>query len=471
MSYRHVRAHASTPAEPPRRRKPAVRPRTDRIALQRSAEERIAKALTQRFAWFLDPVRLNAIAEDLRVLERQRDLNLGIVVISVILSALSRSSDSEGRVRDAFAVYRQIDTETTVSDEAFRKALGRTAVVLLHLLKQWMREVDTEFANAPLRGRLAFFKDLLITDSTSFKLARAMVAALPGSGSSAAFKLHAIYSVCTQTAVSVEATAGREHDSPHFQPKWIPGALYLWDLGYNDYARAVACQLAGSFFAQRLKDKANPRVLAYYDEQGRHAVSRGERGALPRLDDVLASSPELLHGGVLDLDVVVEGRSADAVLRVVCVPTQGQDRYYLTNLPREHFTPFDVAEIYAARWDVELLFKDWQGGCRIDEVARLSNLDTLRAITYGGLLAHLLSREVTRAANDDSRDEAAAEQEEDAPERVDEAEGTEDEDPPQTTSSASEPHESPHTAVLDAVHGNAPIESTTEAQASVGFPP
>ena len=138
----------------------------------------------------------------------------------------------------------------------------------------------------------------------------------------------------------------------------------------------------------------------------------------------------------------------------------------------EHFTPFDVAEIYAARWEVELLFKDWQGGCRIDEVARLSNLDTLRAITYGGLLAHLLSREVTRAANDDSRDEVAEqEDEEEASGMVGEAEGTEGEDPPQTSNSASEPHDSPHTAVPDAVHGDALAESPTKAQASVGFPP
>ena len=469
MSYRHARPQASTSSEPSRRRKSVGRPRTDHAALQRAAEARIASALDERFAWFLDPVRLNAIGEDLRVIERQRDLNLGIVVISVILSALSRTSDSEGRVRDAFAVYRQIDTTTTVTDEAFRKALGRAAVVLLHLLQQWMREVDQEFADTALRGRLAFFKDLLITDSTSFKLARAMVGALPGSGSSAAFKLHAIYSVRSQTAVSVEATAGREHDSPHFKPKWIPGALYLWDLGYNDYARAVACHLAGSYFAQRLKDKANPRVLAWYDEEGRHAAPRGERGELPQLGDVLALTSELQHGRALDLDVVVGGKGVETVLRVVCVPTGTEDRYYLTNLPREHFTPFDVAEIYAARWEVELLFKDWQGGCRIDEVARLSNLDTLRAITYGGLLAHLLSREITRVANNAS--DALLVSAEVAYENLDDDCDVGEDDPPGRAHGASDPLGSPHTADPESVGRDAAIASTTAPQGTVGFSP
>lgn len=401
MPYRFERARREA-SERSGTQRTRVRTRTDSVALQRAAERRVAEALGQRFAWFLAPVRILALAEDLRAAQRLRELDLGVVVIAVILSAFSRTSDTEGRVRDAFAVYRQIHTDVAVTDEAFRKAMGRSADVLLHLLQQWTGELAKLDTWAPLRGRLAFFKDLRLTDSTAFKLARALAAALPGSGSAAALKLHAVYSVRAQGAVSVDATAGREHDSPHFHPAWVAGALYLWDLGYNDYARVLEAHLAGAYLVQRLKDKANPRMLAWYGADGRrHDVPRGPRGALPRLGDVLATTGALADGGVLDLDVVIEGEGVACVLRVVCVPTEGQDRYYLTDLPREHFSACDVAEAYAARWEVELLFKEWQGGCRIDEVARLSNLDTLRAVIYGGLLAHLLSREITRAANAD----------------------------------------------------------------------
>ena len=237
MPYRFKKGSASLAADS-RPSPPARRDRDALTALERAAEQRVALALTERFAWFLAPVRLNALAEDLRVLQRNRALDLGLVVISVILSALSRSSDTEGRVRDAFAIYRQIDTAVDVTDEAFRKAMGRSAVVLQHLLQRWMRELAKVEAWAPLRGRLAFFKDLLLTDSTCFKLARALVAVLPGasslrprhsrgSGSAAALKLHAIYSVRADGPVSVEATAGREHDSPDFRPAWVAGALYL----------------------------------------------------------------------------------------------------------------------------------------------------------------------------------------------------------------------------------------------------
>lgn len=42
-----------------------------------------------------------------------------------------------GRVRDAFAVYGQIHPGVGVTDEAFRKAMGRAADVLLYLFQQW----------------------------------------------------------------------------------------------------------------------------------------------------------------------------------------------------------------------------------------------------------------------------------------------------------------------------------------------
>jgi hypothetical protein len=413
MPYRHRRAHPEASTLTSKRRKAPVRaqapteevssPRED---LQHATEARVAQVLTSRFTWFLNPIRILAVAEDLRVVARMRELHLGVLVVSVILSAFSRSSDTEGRVRDAFALYRQIHTSANVTDEAFRRAMGRAAEVLLHLLLQWTREQNAHQNHAPLRGRLAFFSDLRMTDSTAFKVARALATGLPGSGSSAGLKLHAVYSLRAGTAVQVDATAASEHDSPHFVPTWICNALYLWDLGYNDYTRMVQAHLARAFFVQRLKDKANPRMLAWYDADGtRHAVSRGERGALRHLEDVLSLEQALQHGGPLDLDVVLDGTSAEGfpcqcVVRVVCVPTDGTDRYYLTNLPRAHFSPHDVAELYTARWDVELLFKDWQGGCRLDEVSRLSNLNTLRSVVYGGLLAHLLARELARAGEE-----------------------------------------------------------------------
>ena len=81
--------------------------------------------------------------------------------------------------------------------------------------------------------------------------------------------------------------------------------------------------------------------------------------------------------------------------RVVCVPFGGQDRYYLTTLPRAIFTPHDVAELYRIRWEVELFFRGWRGAMSLDEVRRLSNPLSLEAIVLASLLAAVLAQQIT----------------------------------------------------------------------------
>jgi IS4 transposase len=86
------------------------------------------------------------------------------------------------------------------------------------------------------------------------------------------------------------------------------------------------------------------------------------------------------------------------VARVVCVPF-GEDRFYLTTLPREIFTAHDVAELYRVRWEVERMFRGWRGALRLDEVARLSHPKSVVAAVTASLLAATLAQDITRELN------------------------------------------------------------------------
>ena len=107
----------------------------------------------------------------------------------------------------------------------------------------------------------------------------------------------------------------------------------------------------------------------------------------------------------LDLDVeLLDKRPRKVIARVVCVPTDGEDRYYLTTLARATFTPSDMAELYRVRWEVELFFKNWKGGVRMDHVHRLRNPTSLVVAVTASMLAALLSRDLQvglAAATDD----------------------------------------------------------------------
>ena len=174
----------------------------------------------------------------------------------------------------------------------------------------------------------------------------------------------------------------------------LDGLLYIWDLGYNDYERFIDAVRGGAHVLQRLKDRANPVVTASYGPTGCKRDIIGEMGTPLRLDEACQSAVHRQR--VLDLDVeVTDEKKRTVTARVVCVPFGGDDRYYLTTLPRELFSPYDNAELYRLRWEVELFFKNWKSAVRLDQVRYLSNPKSLEVAVTSSLLAALLARDIS----------------------------------------------------------------------------
>jgi hypothetical protein len=189
---------------------------------------------------------------------------------------------------------------------------------------------------------------------------------------------------------------GSEHDSDGFWPKaWENNALYIWDLGFVNNERFIDAVKGDAHVLQRLKDSMNPIVLASYGPTGTRRELVDGHGKRLNLQDACAF--EHVHKqAVLDLDVEIsDEKSRTVAARVVCVPFGGEDRYYLTTLPRAIFTPHDVAELYRIRLEVELFFRGWRGAMRLDEVRRLSNPSSLAAAVLASLLAAVMAQQVT----------------------------------------------------------------------------
>jgi putative transposase len=355
--------------------------------------EHIAAAVELCAVKMLDPARLEAIAEDMGLVQKKRVHHAGLIVCAVILSAFQRSTDTQGRWLDAQRTYEAIGGPRATR-ESFHKQVVKLAPLMRALVRRRFDDMTARASRNHLRGRLAHFADVLIPDGCGFKLAQALSGVYTGTGVPAQMKLHAIYSVAAGDCVSAKATAGSVHDSDEFWPEWEADALYIWDLGYQGVDRFVDAALSGAHVLQRLKDNHNPQVLASYGPTGaRRAIDDGEGGPV-RIEEALAVG--LVHKrSVLDLDVRIVDRNHRAlVARVVCVPFEGEDRYYLTTLPREIFSPHDVAELYRVRWEVELLFRGWKGAMRLDEVRRLRTQASLETAVSASLLAASLSRDL-----------------------------------------------------------------------------
>jgi Transposase DDE domain len=356
--------------------------------------DRLAGVVEQATLGMLDPERIEGMAEDMGVVRRKRVHHLGLLVCSLVLSALERSTDTEGRWLDAQTTYRSLGGEDS-SKTSFRIMARKAVPVMNRLMRRRLKALGERVGQGEMRGRLEAFADVLIPDGSAFKLASALSGVHPGTGCPAELKLHTVYSVRRGTAVSITATAGSVHDSDEFWPEtWEAGALYIWDLGYNSYERFIDAKLADAHVLQRLKDRANPVVIASYGPTGCRNLVLDDEGGNVKLND--ACEWGLLHQqSVLDLDIQVQDdkhRKVDA--RLVCVPYHSEDRWYLTTLPRDMFTPYDVAEIYRIRWEVELFFRNWKGAVRLDQVRRLRNPASLLAAVSASLLAAVLSREI-----------------------------------------------------------------------------
>jgi putative transposase len=367
--------------------------------------DRFAPHVERSVLSMLDPDRIDALAEDMRVVQRHRVHHSGLLVCALVLSAF-RQTEVEGRWLDTAALYRELGGPETGMTSI--RNMGRKMLPVMHsMLRRRMKQLAAEAKNVELQGRLRAFHDVLIPDGCAFKLASVLSGISPGTGQPAELKLHTVYSVKARTALEAVPTAGSVHDSDGFWPTWQSGALYIWDLGFQSVERFVAGALAGAHLLQRLKDKHNPEVVASYGPTGARRVIRDSDGAPVRLEEALAVG--LVHKSEqLDLDVklvdrsrkLANGKHPTVIARLVCVPTEGEDRYYLTTLPRSTFTPCDIAELYRIRWEAELFFRNWKGGVRMDHVHRLRNPSSLAVAVTASMLAALLSRDLQNALDD-----------------------------------------------------------------------
>ena len=337
------------------------------------------------FEAILPRAEIDRLCMQCGVIERQRKLDLGMLVRAMVISAGTPGgayqadvlrSYLEGEVppvaRSAF--YRWFDEPL----ERFMAALAERAVAYARA-----QQVD-------LSGPLCGVKDWYIVDSTTVRVRNALREEFPGTGEYAAIKVHKVLSVGCGAPVRYHFSPAREHDSRHLEidASWR-GCGLLVDLAYASVARLRACNTHGVRFVIRLKDNWKPKV---------DSIARGQ--VTPEffpgtdLDVLLEEESLVLDGRAIDADVHVGDANHPVHLRLVGVHTPKGYCFFLTNLP-PRIGPRQVADLYRVRWEVELSIRLDKSVHRLDEVdsERPCSVKTLLhasliASTIAALLAH-----------------------------------------------------------------------------------
>ena len=241
--------------------------------------------------------------------------------------------------------------------------------LLRQLLDEAIEELDP--GKNELRGRLEHFRDVLIVDATVISLYQDASDVYVGhKETQAGAKLHITESLRSGLPTRFRTSDGTAHERSLLTPgAWMADALILLDLGFYDVWLFDRIDANGGWFVSRAKDDANFEIVEELRTWRGNSIPL--EGA--RLQNVL----EDLHRQEIDVRVELSfdrkrGSSTrqTRTFRLVGIrnPDTGAYHLYLTNLGESDYTPHDIAQLYRARWEIELLFKELKSRFGLDEI-------------------------------------------------------------------------------------------------------
>ena len=226
-----------------------------------------------------------------------------------------------------------------------RSAVARNTLANANAVRDW--RIYADFAQSligiarPLYAQESFGVDLQETvyalDTTTIDLCLSVFPWAVFRTAKAAIKLHTLLDLRGNIPTFIHISDGKVHEVnilDQLLPE--PGAFYILDRGFLDFARLYRFHEAGSFFVTR--GKSNLKVQRRYS----HPVDRAT-------------------GLICDQSVVLTGfyshQGFEAPLRRIRFkdPETAKTLIFLTNnfvLPA-----FTITELYRCRWQVELFFK------------------------------------------------------------------------------------------------------------------
>ncbi len=174
-------------------------------------------------------------------------------------------------------------------------------------------------------------------DSTTIDLCLSMFPWAPFRSSKAAVKVHTLLDLRGAIPSFIHISDGKVHDMNILDlliPE--PGAFYIMDRAYTDFARLYTLHQAGSFFVTRAKSNLDARRL-------------------------YSSTTDRSTGIICDQSIVLNGfyshRQYPAHIRRIRFKDAetGKNLVFLTN---QHSLPaLTICSLYKARWQVEIFFK------------------------------------------------------------------------------------------------------------------
>jgi putative transposase len=328
--------------------------------------------------------RIEPLARELGVVKRQRKLCVTVFVGAVVLGFAAGAQRSLAGMRRA---YERCTGQSLAPSAFYARFTREMAQLLRRLVEDMMAELQQR---APkLKHALARFNQVLVADGSLIKLHESLSSQFPSvfpNKVGAAAKLHVVINVAGRSARSVQLVAGKRHDVTILKlGPWVAGKLLILDLAYRKGLLYKRIADNGGYFLLRKKQSDNPLVT---DPRW-----RGKR---------LSTLVEAFVGKTFDVDAVVpwqfdrgpnKNQRHTLPVRVIGQwnADEGHHHFYVTNVPRDIMLAEHVGSIYAARWEVELFFRELKLTHRLEQLPTRKRFVS-ESLIYAALLSLLLSR-------------------------------------------------------------------------------
>ncbi len=305
--------------------------------------------------------------------------------------------------RTLASLKREYEKEAnhTLSDSSWYYRFTPELVEFLH---QCVIHGIEELAKEPgrkLSKKLENFQDVLIQDSTIVRLHSSLADKFPAARTrnvAAGIKVGVMVSAVANgpktVALYSEKTA--EIKTLKIGP-WIKDRILLVDLGFYKNQMFARVEENGGYFVSRIRKNMDPILVSV--EEGLSKTKSKEFTGKPVSECIKQLSGK-------DLDAVVKikfkrrvyngkQKQDEMKVRLVAVYNDEDEKHhiYITNIQKDVLNAKDIAKLYGARWDIELLFKELKSKYALD-VLETKNVQVIEALIWTAMLTLIVSRRI-----------------------------------------------------------------------------
>lgn len=340
----------------------------------------------------LSAAQIEEMAREHGVLVRQRKRDVVLFVRTLVLGFGAAGGRSMSEFR---RIYQRISGVIIARSSFHQRFTGELAALMMSLLEQAIASSRTL---RRLEGAVEAFKEVLAIDSSIVRVSPELKQDWPGAWahhSPAAVKITAVTNVVARDLRRIRFSPGSRHDVHLLESgRWLKDRLMLFDLGFFKAELFKEIDAAGGYFLCRLKKQSNPWIVGNYDEDGDELI--GKR---------LKEAQKETSRDVIDIEAKMtcqvrpnKNRKFSVPFRVVAIRSDNGETWhrYVTNAPPEMLAAKHLSAVYAARWEIELLFKELKSQCRMEEFRSKNGAANLCLIA-AALLSLVVSRRLQRA--------------------------------------------------------------------------